>query len=198
MSESIQTQPIVKVRRLYSKVEYCYQHNCSKLELTRGMWSLIDEEDAERLSVFAWRIVGNPCSWYAARTPRPWENRGTTTLRLTYEILNMNPSPGVVIDHIDGNTLDNRKSNLRICTQADNQHNRRKNSGSQTSKYKGVHLTKRVKKPWTAQIGISGRTQYIGIFETAEDAARAYDRRAMLAFGPYALLNFPIKRLKQA
>lgn len=91
---------------------------------------------------------------------------------------------GMMIDHIDGNKLDNRRSNLRFATAAQNQFNRgigKKN----TSGFKGVSLDKRSGK-WMANIRHSGKKNYLGQFDTKELAAAAYDREARLHHGEFA------------
>jgi len=93
------------------------------------------------------------------------------------------------VDHINGNPLDNRKSNLRICTHAENSNNTgpRKNN---TSGYKGVYWAKRNKR-WLAQITHNGKQVYIGHYKDKEEAARAYDAKAKEFQGEFAYLNFP-------
>lgn len=98
---------------------------------------------------------------------------------------------GQHVDHINGDGFDNRRSNLRICTPRQNQGNRRV-SCNNTTGFKGVspHRNK-----YRAQIGDgSGKQAYIGLFDTAEEAARAYDARAREFHGDFARLNFPVEQ----
>ena len=104
--------------------------------------------------------------------------------------------PTVKVDHRDGNTLDNRRENLRVATAAQNVRNARKKRSATTSRYKGVFFTRGRKgrslsKPWQAQIRRGGKNRYLGCFETAEAAALAYDTAARETFGEFACLNFP-------
>jgi HNH endonuclease/AP2 domain len=93
------------------------------------------------------------------------------------------------VDHINGNGLDNRRSNLRLATKRQNQQNRqRRINGS--SIYKGVSLFKR-DGTWKSQINIDGLQKHIGYFKTQEAAARAYDAAALKHFGEFARINFP-------
>lgn len=94
---------------------------------------------------------------------------------------------GKVVDHINGNKLDNRSSNLRLCTTKENSRNRKKNSDN-TSGYKGVTFHKPTKK-WQSQLKYKGKTIYLGLFFNKEDAAKAYDKAAKLCFGKFANTN---------
>ena len=95
----------------------------------------------------------------------------------------MMPPDNMVVDHINHDTLDNRRSNLRICTHKQNLANRKKHKLA-TSKYKGVRRINR-KTPWEAEI--SGK--YIGVFKTEKEAALAYNTKAKELFDQYAYLN---------
>lgn len=110
-----------------------------------------------------------------------------------------------VVDHIDGNGLNNVKSNLRLCNRSENSCNKRLRSNSQTG-YRGVNKKKEtqyikkdgtkikynVKKPWLAYITPKGKKRItIGYFENIEEAAKAYDEKAKELFGEFAKLNFP-------
>lgn len=96
---------------------------------------------------------------------------------------------GQAIDHINGNKLDNRKENLRFCTQAQNCANRRKRTDKVTSsKYKGVSYCKQTKR-WKATVRQTGISQTLGRFSTEEAAALAYNKAALQYFGEFAHLN---------
>jgi len=96
----------------------------------------------------------------------------------------INPPTDMLVDHIDGNGLNNQKSNLRICNKSQNGMNRRNNEGRQ---FKGVYP---VGKKFVARIYIDGENKYIGNYETQAEAARAYDRAAIDLFGRFAKTNF--------
>jgi len=94
-----------------------------------------------------------------------------------------------LVDHKNGNGLDNQKNNLRNCTNQQNHMNRRPKKNC-TSKFKGVCRFKKDLK-WTAVIKFNRKQIYIGIFGNEEDAAKAYDKKAKELFGEFAYLNFP-------
>lgn len=93
------------------------------------------------------------------------------------------------VDHINHNGLDNRRANLRAVSQAQNNVNKPKQSGSYSSKYKGV--TSKVDRKWHAYIMQKGKYYYLGSFDDEQAAGRAYDEKAKELFGEYACLNFP-------
>lgn len=97
---------------------------------------------------------------------------------------------GEMVDHINGDKLDNRRANLRIATNSQNQANRRANRG--TSKFKGVCRQRRPtsKDVWVARIVVEGRQMHLGSFDAEIDAARAYDAAATKFFGQFAHPNF--------
>lgn len=92
--------------------------------------------------------------------------------------------PGMVVDHINGDGLDNRRTNLREATRTENMRNVRPRSGG-TSKYKGVRRL--AAHTWEARLG----EQTVGYFDTDEDASLAYDKAALAAYGEFARLNHP-------
>lgn len=98
------------------------------------------------------------------------------------------------IDHINGNPFDNRIENLRPCTPGENTRNSKsrlfKNGVACSSKFKGVHKCKQTGK-WRAVLNMEGRTLHLGRYENEEDAAKAYDREAVVRFAEFARLNFP-------
>ncbi len=93
----------------------------------------------------------------------------------------------MVTDHINGNKLDNRRENLRICNQQENARNADKKSRN-TSGYKGVFFHKRDKR-WFTQICLNGKMVWGGGFKTKEEAAKKYNELATVYFGDFARLN---------
>lgn len=101
----------------------------------------------------------------------------------------MNPGPNLVVDHINHDKLDNRRENLRICTQAENMMNQNSNVGS--SRFKGVSWNKRTNK-FEASVMRNLIRFHLGYFDSEKEAARAYDDKARELFGEFARPNFPM------
>ncbi len=155
-----------------------------EIELTQGKVALVDDEDYAELSKHKWHAAKIGKRWYASRNvgKRPYRRQ----VYMHRQILN--PPPGFECDHINGNGLDNRRCNLRVCTHSQNLQNQRIGGGA--SEFKGVHWYKR-DKIWHAQIKHSGKRHHLGVFTDETDAARAYDTAAREHFGNFARLNFP-------
>lgn len=96
---------------------------------------------------------------------------------------------GVVVDHVDGDALNNRRGNLRVATVGQNNANAKLRSDN-TSGFKGVSRVKHLKRlPWEAYIQVDGKFMRLGRYETPEEAAEAYDKAAVAHFGSYARTN---------
>lgn len=95
-----------------------------------------------------------------------------------------------VVDHANGNTLDNRLVNLRKTSRANNQANMKRHEDSSVP-YKGVWFDKRYKNPWLVKICVNRKQIYLGKFDTPQQAALEYDKAAKRYFGEFAKLNFP-------
>jgi hypothetical protein len=98
-------------------------------------------------------------------------------------------SPKGIIDHVNGNGLDNRKANLRLTNATGNNQNCRKRAGT-SSKYKGIHFSSKENK-FKAQIQVNKKKLSLGTYKNEIEAALAYDRAAIAYFGEFANLNFP-------
>lgn len=152
-----------------------------QISLSNGQYALVDDEDFDRLSAHGWSC-NNKHTCYACRTIGP--NKQTIFMHL--EILPV--QSGMVCDHVNGNSLDNRKINLRELTPHQNQMNRKKNRTAIYSQYKGVGLSRRG-HGFRARIVVDGREFHLGTFPKELDAARAYDTAAKRYFGDFARLN---------
>jgi hypothetical protein len=155
-----------------------------EVTLTQGKVALVDRADLELVAEHRWYALRNRRTFYA-QTSLPCSDGKHTTLKMHRLIL-----PGAEqIDHVNGNGLDNRRSNLRAATSLDNKRNERKRRDN-TSGFKGVHWRKDLSR-WRACIMVDGRTIHLGYHADRESAARAYDAAARERFGAYAAVNFP-------
>lgn len=157
-----------------------------EVPLTHGFVAIIDDEDAERVLAHRWRAKDEGRG--AAHKSPQWYARNATTYLHRFII---GAPRGMQVDHVNGDRLDCRRSNLRLATNAQNAANRSNRGGA--SSFKGVSypLLKSGRRKWQAMIFAAGRAKWLGYFETEEDAARAYDRAAVEAYGEYARLNLP-------
>jgi hypothetical protein len=174
-----------------------------RIPLTKGKYAVVDAEDHERICHVRWFYHASGSMMHGraetritllsrsqARMQGRAHQRG---LPMTHILLCV--PPGMVVDHINHDPLDNRKSNLRICTARENSINRQKQRQSATSRYKGVWRRRTRKHPsdgkWRAGIRIHKKLVELGRFDNEAEAAMAYDDAARKAFGPFADLNFP-------
>lgn len=156
----------------------------AEVMLASGQAALVDEADLPLVTGLKWHVhsVQNSNLRYA----RSWPYGNNSFMHR----LITGATPGQHVDHANGDGLDNRRANIRICTHAQNMGNRSKlkNSGQP---YKGIQFLadKFRTNPWKACIG--KEQKYIGVFASAEEAARAYDVAAIARYGEFARLNFP-------
>jgi|ERR1044072_5227717 hypothetical protein len=148
--------------------------------LSKGYRALVDDEDYEFINQWKWCYLS---TGYAVR-----EDKNSKML-LMHRIVARTPK-GKVTDHINGNKLDNRKSNLRVCTSAQNIAYTKKRNGNPASVYKGVSLDKR-RGYWNAEIWHNYKKYYLGAFKEERHAAMAWDIAARDLKGSFAYLNFP-------
>lgn len=158
------------------------------IPLSNAVISLVDEDVANSLGWIAWSASSCGTQWRALR--RPWINREYVTFYLHREIANVGDN--YLIDHrehppFQERLIDNRRDNLRICESLDNQRNMRL-AKNNTSGFKGVVLRSDTGR-WAAQLSLNLKHLTLGCYDTAEEAARAYDAGAILHFGEFALTN---------
>jgi len=170
---------------LYRYLNFGYTFR--KIYLGDGEYTIVEPADYYRFGHLKWHLKGsNAKKFYAVRDVKTGPGK-TRQLGLHREI--MNEPKGLLVDHHNGNSLDNRMANLRTATWAQNNQNRKKQQNT-SSKYKGVSFNKRYKK-FGAYIRVNGKNLYLGWFLNEIDAARAYDAAAMKYYGDFAKVNFP-------
>lgn len=159
-----------------------------EIKLTKGYSTLVDDEDYELLAASKWfAMVTRPGNVYACTANKKEKGKSIRMHRLL-----MNAKPSEIVDHINGNRLDNRRANLRLCNHSQNMVNRKSRKNT-SSKYLGVSLQYKGENHtlWCTIVGKNGRTVYQAYFKSEEEAALAYDREATKAHGEFAKLNFP-------
>lgn len=153
------------------------------INLTKNLVTIVDDEDYLLFNNYKWYASGR-VNIYAVRDILI--NGKKKSIRLHREILSVKTT-NFIVDHINGNTLDNRKSNLRICLQKENMRNQKRKS-TNTSGFKGVSYRKR-DNTWRARIMLDYKEVSLGTFKTKKSAAKAYNDAALKLHGKFAKLN---------
>jgi HNH endonuclease/AP2 domain len=163
---------------------------CRWIPLTQGLFCLVDDVNYENLSKYNWCAVnvkvksdGRKLDRFYAKRVDYSSGKPKSTFMHRYIL---NAPDGLLIDHVNGNSLDNRAVNLRIATKAQNAMN---SHCIGKIKFKGVSLTKSGK--YSSKITANWSSKYLGLFNSPEEAARAYDEEARKIHGQFARLNFP-------
>lgn len=158
-------------------------YTVKEIQLTQNRVAYVDDDDYESLAGFNWSVSSGG---YA----KCYLGGGRKNQTFTYmhrQILN--PPDDFQIDHINGNRLDNRKENLRVCAPKDNSRNRNGwKLSRKTSKYKGVYWSKS-DNVWISGITVDGRFMHLGRFHDEAEAARVYDAAAIKYFKKFAKSN---------
>jgi len=155
-----------------------------RILLTQGMEALVDDEDYELVSQYKWKIKKAPNTFYAMRSVT---RSPECSVRYTTQSMHSFITGYSLCDHIDHNGLNNQRENLREATHSQNLANQPKR-GVYTSNYKGVCWSTNQQK-WKATISFNSKTKHLGLFDNEEDAARAYNRWAILIHGEFAAIN---------
>lgn len=147
-----------------------------KIPLTKGKFAIIDDEDYSLVSKY---------KWYYSHGYAVYKNKNI----LFMHRLILNTPKESYTDHINGDKLDNRRCNLRLCSKSQNGANCKKTQKKKTSsKYKGVCWDK-IRKKWKASIKFNYLGINLGYFLNEQDAAKAYNEAAIKYFGEFAKLN---------
>lgn len=174
-----------KNRIIYCK-EYClmgiYGNKNNLIVYTK-----IDIKDVKRVIKYKWSLQNK--KYIVTRL------KGSENVFIRLHRLIINCPKNKYTDHVSGDTLDNRKTNLRACTMSQNLANQsgHKRKVPKKSNYKGVFFDKNYKssKGWYAKISCKNKTYGLGHFNSEFNAARAYDKKAIELFGGFARVNFP-------
>ena len=148
--------------------------------LSQGKITIVDDEDYEWLMQWKWSY---DCG-YATR--KKWNPDTKKFTNIKMHRLIMKTPIDMFTDHINGEPLDNRKENLRICTQAENNRNRK---AVKNHEYAGISYEKRIKR-WRARVRLNKKNINLGCFLTAAEAAHAYDNAARIVYGEFARINY--------
>jgi hypothetical protein len=151
------------------------------IHLTQGLQTVIDDEDYEKVRQFRWYAARASKNTFRAISDGP----GKSTLLHRFIL---DAPRNMEVDHIDGNSLNNMRNNLRLCTHQQNLSGQHTQS-YKSSMYKGVTWRKDRNK-WQASIKYNGKRISLGVHITQEDAAKAYDNMALKLFGEFARPNF--------
>ena len=162
-----------------------------QIPLTQGYVTIVDEDDYHWLIRFKW-CTGKARTKMpiARRAAKRGEGMGSKFKEIMMHRLIMGDPEGYQIDHINGDTLDNRKVNLRICTRTQNMVNQKNRSSNKTG-FKGVSANKQIGGFDSFISGPGHKQRNLGHFKTAEEAALAYDSSARAMHGNFARFNFP-------
>lgn len=179
--DRICTWPLMR----YRKRKYGWPFR--RIDLGQGEFTIVDPDIYYRLGHLKWHLKGsNSKKFYAVRDVKIGPGR-TKQLGLHREI--MNEPKGLMVDHKNNDSLDNRRENLREATRSQNRQNVPKRKGA-SSRFIGVSYRKEEKR-WRARISCKGKRIHLGHFSDEITAAKAYDKAALKYYGEFARINFP-------
>jgi hypothetical protein len=151
------------------------------LQLTKGYSAIVDDSIFDKVLPYNWQAYVGCWGVYARRYRRLSDAPGSFSISLHNVILP--PTDGLLVDHINGNSLDNRASNLRLVTVSQNTQNTRLRADN-TSGHRGVYLDRR-RNSWSAEIHANGKKYFLGCFGTLEAAAAVYEEAAKELHGEF-------------
>jgi len=167
-----------------------YGYTYRRIYLDEGLWTIVDPQNYYRFGCFKWYLTAKDGKFYAVRNFTVDKTK-TKMISMHREIINA--PKGLLVDHKNTDSLDNRRENLRLATRSQNMQNmKKKNKDKSTSRFIGVWFDKSAGN-WPSKITVNGKKIHLGRFHNEIDAARAYDRAAIKYRGEFARLNFPEK-----
>jgi len=155
------------------------------IKVSNKKFAIVDDSDFEKLNKFKWYL--NTGYAVTAKYVKGSGRKNQKQIRILMHRLIINCKKGEIIDHINGNKLDNRKVNLRICNFSENIRNSSKRKNC-ISRFKGVS---KLNKKWRCRLTLNYKEIHIGTFENEIQAAMAYDISSRDLYGEFAKLNFP-------
>lgn len=148
--------------------------------LTKNKKTLVDDQCFEQLNKHNWFCNGGYARRYSSRTD------GKRHVIHMHRVITKAPK-NLQVDHINGDKLDNRIENLRLCTNSLNMANKPAQKNN-TSGFKGVSKHKGTNK-WQAVVAVKGKNKYLGIFKTKKQAYSVYKKAAVNSFGVFAYIS---------
>jgi hypothetical protein len=170
---------------VYRKHRYGYAYR--RIDLGEGRHTILDPPDFYRLNNFRWYAEGEGELIYALRTVISAREKSRT---VRMHRLIMNAPANRLVDHRNGDGLDNRRENLRLATPTQNMQNRRKTRRKTSSRFVGPTFVKR-RGDWSSRLSYKGKRIWLGYFDSEVEAAKAYDKAARKYHKEFARLNFP-------
>jgi hypothetical protein len=159
--------------------------------MAQPQYAKVHPANYERLLKYEWFAQKGKNCFYAVRRARGPKGSKLATIYMHRELIDV--ADGLMVDHVNQDSMDNRRANLRGATRAQNIRNRKKFAKSSGSKYKGIYWRKKTRK-WEVQITFERKKIFLGCFRSEIDAAKAYDRAAIKYHGEFASLNFTQSR----
>jgi hypothetical protein len=164
-----------------------YNITMKTIPLTKGYFTKVDDEDYEELAKIRWHVTIQKGS-ERPRACRSVRKNGKKMKNIYMSRVILNPPIGKYVDHVNGDTLDNRKSNLRLATPTENSRNYPRPKTNKSG-YKGVSFDKRENK-WKACISTNKeKNKHLGYFNTPQEAGVAYNEASLKYHGEYGRIN---------